>query len=53
MKDKWDQLIEDAPWTEDGFAELGPYSLRRDAVGFVLIIEWVDNQEVVRAERKG
>lgn len=47
----WDQLIADAPWNGDE-AELGPYSLRRDAVGFVEIIEWVDNREVHRATVK-
>lgn len=52
--DEYDQLIADADWSEDGqFAEHGPFSLQRDAVGFVTIIEWVDNQEVVRATRKG
>lgn len=51
--DKYDQIIADADWTEDGFAEIGPFSLQRDAVGFVTVIEWVDNKEVVRAYRKG
>lgn len=51
--DQYDQIIADADWSVDGFAEIGPFSLLRDAVGFVTVIEWVDNEEVVRAYRKG
>lgn len=50
--DHYDRLLEDAEFDEFGMAELGPYSLRRDEVGFVTVIEWVDNHEVVSAVRK-
>lgn len=50
--DEYDQLIADAEFDDFGDAELGPFSLRRDDLGFVTIREWVGNNEVIRAERK-
>lgn len=47
----WDQLIADATWNHDQ-AGRGPYTLTRDAVGFIEIFEWVDNRPVHRATVK-
>lgn len=50
--DQYDQLIEDATFDDFGDAVLGAFSLHRDDLGFVTIREWVNNTEVLRAERK-